>query len=182
MPLERLLREGELDPDALSACMDRAEAENVPLEQALFEAGHIGEQQFLAICGERYGMPFAPDLGASVWNGESRWRIDADLMRRFSFAWLKKRQAIPLRDADGNMVIAAARPSGWLHAQEFGVLTGERPRFRLLAPEAAIGGIINRVQAVVAQADGAAGAPTLHGLEIVHGVHDGVVQLLYTVI
>ena len=86
-------------------------------------------------------MPFEPDLGASVWNGESRWRIDADLMRRFSFAWLKKRQAIPLRDADGNMVIAAARPSGWLHAQEFGVLTGERPRFRLLAPEAAIGGI-----------------------------------------
>ena len=98
MPLERLLREGALDPDALSACMDRAEAENVPLEQALFEAGHIGEQQFLAICGERYGMPFEPDLGASVWNGESRWRIDADLMRRFSFAWLKKRQAIPLRD------------------------------------------------------------------------------------
>ncbi len=181
MPLERLLREGELDPDALSACMDRAEAENVPLEQALFEAGHIGEQQFLAICGERYGMPFAPDLGASVWNGESRWRIDADLMRRFSFAWLKKRQAIPLRDADGNMVIAAARPSGWLHAQEFGVLTGERPRFRLLAPEAAIGGIINRVFGEGAEDDGDSVAHTLDGAEIVEGEDDGVEDLLENV-
>jgi len=181
MPLERLLREGALDPDALSACMDRAEAENVPLEQALFEAGHIGEQQFLAICGERYGMPFEPDLGASVWNGESRWRIDADLMRRFSFAWLKKRQAIPLRDADGNMVIAAARPSGWLHAQEFGVLTGERPRFRLLAPEAAIGGIINRVFGDVAEDGGGSVAHTLDGAEIVEGEDDGVEDLLENV-
>ena len=62
MPLERLLREGALDPDALSACMDRAEAENVPLEQALFEAGHIGEQQFLAICG--WALPYGTGKAA----------------------------------------------------------------------------------------------------------------------
>lgn len=181
MLLERLLQEESLAPDALSACMDRAEAENLPLEQALFEAGHIREQQFLAMCGERYGIPFAPDLGASVWNGESRWRIDADLMRRLPFAWLKKRQTIPLRDTDGNMVIAAARPSGWLHAQEFGVLTGERPRFCLLAPEAAIGGIINRVFGEGAEDDGDSVAHTLDGAEIVGGEDDGVEDLLENV-
>ena len=44
MLLERLLQENPPDPEALSACMDRAEGENIPLEQALFEAGHIEEE------------------------------------------------------------------------------------------------------------------------------------------
>lgn len=178
MLLERLLQENPPDPEALSACMDRAEGENIPLEQALFEAGHIEEEQFLAICGERYGMSVAPDLGTTVWNEDSRWRIDTDLMRRLSFVWLKKRQVVPLRDADGSMVIAASRPSGWLHAQEFGVLTGERPLFCLLAPESAVEGIINRIFGEGAEDDGDSVAHTLDGAEIVEVEDDGVEDLL----
>ena len=178
MLLERLLQECSLDPDALSSCMDRAETENMPLEQVLFEAGHIDEPQFLEICSERYGMPFERELGTSVWSEGGRWQIDAELIRRLSFVWLKKRQVIPLRDTEGHMVIAAARPSGWLHAQEFGVLTGERPRVCLLAPESAIEGIINKVFGEATEDDGASVAHTLDGAEIVEVEDDGVEDLL----
>lgn len=178
MLLERLLQGGALDPDVLSSCMSRAETENISLEQALFEAGHIEEQQFLAICGERYGMPCEPELDVSVWNEGNRWQVDAELMRRLSFAWLKKRQVVPLRDAEGNMLIAAARPSGWRHAQEFGVLTGERPRFCILAPEAAVARIINRLFGEGAEDDGDSVAHTLDGAEIIEVEDDGVEDLL----
>ncbi len=178
MGMEEVLRNLSLPPDELSGCVDMAREKGIPLEQELLACGHISEEQYLELAGQRYGMEVDTRLHQEIRKDDAGLQADAALLRRLSFSWLKRHRIVPLRDRDGQVVLAASRPSGWLLAQELGLLTGERPVRCLLAPEAAIEDIINHVFGDGGDGEDDSVADMLDSAEIIDVNEDAVEDLL----
>ena len=142
-PLTRLLE--SLSPSIVEDCAAKADAVGLPLERVLFEAEQIDEGRYLEATAARYGMSLVAHLPALLDKPDGAWASDAELACRIPLPWLRKHGVVPLRDASGTLALAVSRPSGWLLAQELGMLLGERPRYPVLAPEADILEIVNRL-------------------------------------
>ena len=75
----------------------------------------------------------------------SGWATDAERVCKVPLPWLRKQKVVPVRDKDGKLALAICHPSGWLLAQELGMLLGERLERPVLAREDDITDIINRI-------------------------------------
>lgn len=153
-PLTALLERLRLDPEVLEACAKNAEASGIPLERALFEAERIDEARYLETTAAIHAMPCEPRLARLTEQEGTGWTVDPELVCRLPLPWLRKHVVVPVRDREGALVLAAAQPSGWLLAQEAGLLLGERPARPLLAPVADVLDIINRVFGESTRGDG----------------------------
>ena len=102
------------------------------------EAGERSEAEYLEDAAARHQMRFVPDLDQALDREGGAWKSDGELVCRLPLAWLRKHVVVPVRDAEGCLALAVARPAGWLLAREIGLLLGERPCVPLLAAENAI--------------------------------------------
>lgn len=109
------------------------------------EAGERSEAEYLEDAAARHQMRFVPDLDQALDREGGAWKSDGELVCRLPLAWLRKHVVVPVRDAEGCLALAVARPAGWLLAREIGLLLGERPCVPLLAAENAIQNIVNRI-------------------------------------
>ncbi len=144
-PLTTLLDRLRLAPEVLEACARNAETSGTSLERALFEAERIDERRYLETTGALNGIPCEFRLAELAGKEDGGWSVDAELVCKVPLPWLRRHAAVPVRDRDGALTLAISRPSGWLLAQELGLLLGERPVRPVLAPEADVMDIINRV-------------------------------------
>ena len=144
-PLTTLLDRLRLDPEVLEACARNAETSGISLERALFEAERIDERRYLETTGALHGIPCEFRLAELAGKEGGGWSVDAELVCKVPLPWLRRHAAVPVRDRDGALTLAISRPSGWLLAQELGLLLGERPVRPVLAPEADVMDVINRV-------------------------------------
>ena len=124
--LTSLLERLNLDPEVLEACARNAEALGLPLERALYEAERINENQYLETAAARHAMPCELRLAALMDKEGSGWATDAERVCKVPLPWLRKQKVVPVRDKDGKLALAICHPSGWLLAQELGMLLGER--------------------------------------------------------
>lgn len=143
--LTSLLERLNLDPEVLEACARNAEALGLPLERALYEAERINENQYLETAAARHAMPCELRLAALMDKEGSGWATDAERVCKVPLPWLRKQKVVPVRDKDGKLALAICHPSGWLLAQELGMLLGERLERPVLAREDDITDIINRI-------------------------------------
>lgn len=143
--LTSLLERLNLDPEVLEACARNAEALGLPLERALYEAERINENQYLETAAARHAMPCELRLAALLDKEGSGWATDAERVCKVPLPWLRKQKVVPVRDKDGKLALAICHPSGWLLAQELGMLLGERLERPVLAREDDITDIINRI-------------------------------------
>ena len=143
--LTSLLERLNLDPEVLEACARNAEALGIPLERALYEAERINENQYLETAAARHAMPCELRLAALMDKEGSGWATDAERVCKVPLPWLRKQKVVPVRDKDGKLALAICHPSGWLLAQELGMLLGERLERPVLAREDDITDIINRI-------------------------------------
>ena len=143
--LTSLLERLNLDPEVLEACARNAEALGLPLERALYEAERINENQYLETAAARHTMPCELRLAALMDKEGSGWATDAERVCKVPLPWLRKQKVVPVRDKDGKLALAICHPSGWLLAQELGMLLGERLERPVLAREDDITDIINRI-------------------------------------
>ena len=140
--LTSLLERLNLDPEVLEACARNAEALGLPLERALYEAERINENQYLETAAARHAMPCELRLAALMDKEGSGWATDAERVCKVPLPWLRKQKVVPVRDKDGKLALAICHPSGWLLAQELGMLLGERLERPVLAREDDITDII----------------------------------------
>ena len=133
----------QLPTDVADACARRAESSGITLEQALFEAGRIDEEQYLKCTSERHGMDCEPHLQRKI--EKEGWTVDAEEVCRVPLAWLRKHSVVPVRDAAGGLRLAVSEPSGWLLEHELGLLLGERFSRPVLALREDVEAIVNRV-------------------------------------
>ena len=143
--LTSLLERLNLDPEVLEACARNAEALGLPLERALYEAERINENQYLETAAARHAMPCELRLAALMDKEGSGWATDAERVCKVPLPWLRKQKVVPVRGKDGKLALAICHPSGWLLAQELGMLLGERLERPVLAREDDITDIINRI-------------------------------------
>ncbi|MFR1532767.1 MAG: GspE/PulE family protein [Bilophila wadsworthia] len=87
----------------------------------------------------------------------SGWATDAERVCKVPLPWLRKQKVVPVRDKDGKLALAICHPSGWLLAQELGMLLGERLERPVLAREDDITDIINRIFGESTRSKGAFG-------------------------
>lgn len=153
-PLTALLERLRLDPEVLEACAKNAEASGIPLERALFEAERIDEARYLETTAAIHAMSYELRLAKLTDQEGTGWTTDPELVCRAPLPWLRKHVIVPVRDREGVLVLAASQPSGWLMAQELGLLLGERPARPVLAPTADVLDIINRVFGESTRGDG----------------------------
>ena len=133
--LTSLLERLNLDPEVLEACARNAEALGLPLERALYEAERINENQYLETAAARHAMPCELRLAVLMDKEGSGWATDAERVCKVPLPWLRKQKVVPVRDKDGKLALAICHPSGWLLAQELGMLLGERLERPVLARE-----------------------------------------------
>lgn len=109
------------------------------------ESGEFSEARYLEAEAARHQMRFVPDLDQALDREGGGWKSDGELVCRLPLAWLRRHAVAPVRDAEGRLALAVARPAGWLLAREIGLLLGERPCVPVLTPESAIQNIVNRI-------------------------------------
>lgn len=143
--LAQVLQGFNLAPELLEACAASAETQGAALEQVLLESGRISEIQYLEAAAARHQMRLEPDLDQQLDREGGQWKSDGELVCRLPLIWLRKHDVVPVRDARGRLVLAVARPAGWLLAREIGLLLGERPSAPVLTTENGIRHVVDRI-------------------------------------
>ncbi len=143
-PFERAALALGLEPGAVEAAMLAAGQQGITPEAALLEAGAIDEAGFLRLSSAMYGLPFVPGLERRAVAGDS-WKEEAQLALRVPLAWLRARCVVPVRDSSGKLMLAASQPEAMSLVGDLAVLWGEAPEKVVLATEADVQAMINRI-------------------------------------
>lgn len=129
---------------AVEAALHAAAGQGVAPEAALLEAGEVDEAGFLRLSSAMYGLPLAPGLDRRILASDG-WKDEAELACKAPLAWLRARSVAPVRDAEGRLVLAASRPEAMYLLAELAVLWGEAPCGVVLAAEADVQAVLNRI-------------------------------------
>ena len=144
---QRLLDALEADPDKVRRIVSAADDAGEEIEDALLREKLLPERTYLALAAEYYHMP---NLLAQ---GES-FVCAADLACKLPLGYLKKNLILPVRAANGDLLLAVARPASRLLAQELGMVFEEAVSRAALLPETHILEQINRIFSETAHIDG----------------------------
>ena len=129
---------------AVEAALHAAAGQGVAPEAALLEAGEVDEAGFLRLSSAMYGLPLVPGLDRRIIASDG-WKDEAELACKAPLAWLRARSVAPVRDAEGRLVLAASRPEAMYLLAELAVLWGEAPCGVVLAAEADVQAVLNRI-------------------------------------
>jgi len=143
-PFERAALAMGLDPAAVDAALQTAGEQGIAPEAALFEAGAIEEAAFLRLSAEMYGLSLVLGLDRRIL-ASNGWKDEARLGCLAPLAWLRARSIVPVRDAEGRLMLAASRPEAMYLTGELAVLWGEAPEGVVLTSEADVQAVLNRI-------------------------------------
>jgi general secretion pathway protein E len=133
----------KLDQESFDAYLQKANESGVSVENILFEDGLIDEEMYLCFISKIFDIEYVKNL-ANLISSSSGWVQDNEIVCGFSLHWLRKHSVVPVRQANGKMRLAIAKPSGWLVGREMELALGQRFSKPVLTESESIQNIINQ--------------------------------------
>jgi general secretion pathway protein E len=120
------MRETGLIDDRATESVRRLQAEGKPLDEALLDAGSLGEEQLLRYLAAEFHLPYA-DL--------DKWQPAEDFLPKFPARILLKYGLLPLEEHDGVVTVATSRLFDTAGIDELRLATGKDVRLALAASD-----------------------------------------------